>query len=228
MWQSRNCQNIINKKQFKEDYIMMNIENLVSGIRNGNECLIHKDSVGQVRENCVYAKNLAEVPAFLLEDGAVEANADGSITLYAVECPATRNFPVYVCYEPVSEENRDKVPGNYGAWSKDNGDATLRVVDGRCYNLPTTISASLMTEEIPEWVISAGFLVNRKGNTYEITRTDANGEVRTGCIGKSMWMQYRKGKVNILNLNEPSASEYILTHDGKDVGVLVELLADLI
>lgn len=206
----------------------MDIANLVSGIRKGNEVLIHKDGVGKVRENCVYAETLAEVPDFLLEDGAVEANADGSITLYAIECPATRNFPVYVCYEPVSEENRDKVPGNYGAWSKDNGDDTLKVVNGKCYNLSATVKASLITEEVPEWVLSAGFPVNRKGETYELIRTDWGGEVRTGRIGKAMWVQYGKSDVNILDLAERSASEYIVTHDGKDVGVLTELLADLI
>ena len=49
-------------------------------------------------------------------------NNDGSITLYAVECPATRTFPIYICWEEVSAENADKVSGKYGSWSKDNGD----------------------------------------------------------------------------------------------------------
>ena len=205
----------------------MNMKNLVSGICKGNEIQIHK-SVGKVRENCVYATTLAEVPAFLLEDGAVEANDDGSITLYAVECPATRNFPVYVCYEPVSEENSDKVPGNYGAWPKDNGNDTLKVVDGKCYNLPVTVKASLITEKVPEWVTFAGFPVNRNGENYELIRTDWGGEVRIGRIGKAMWVQYGEGDVNILDLSERSASEYIVTCDGKDVGVLTELLGELI
>jgi len=85
---------------------MMSVNNLVSGIQ------IHK-AVGTVRENCVYATTIEEVPAFLLEDGAVVDNSDGSITLYAVECPAVRTFPVYICFERVSEENKDRVPGNY-------------------------------------------------------------------------------------------------------------------
>lgn len=200
---------------------MMNIEKLVEGIE------IHK-AVGKVRENCVYAKSLAEVPAFLIEDGAVEANADGSITLYAVECPATRNFPVYVCFEQVSEDNAHKVPGNYGAWSKDNGDTTLKVVDGKCYNLPATVKASLITEEVPAWVTAAGFPVERKADTYELTRTDWGGEVRVGRIGKAMWVQYGDSDVNILDLAEKSASEYIVSEDGKDIGVLTELLAELL
>ncbi len=200
----------------------MNIEKLVSDIREGKSVLIHK-SVGKVRENCVYVTTLAEVPDFLLEDGAVEVNADGSITLYAVEGAAIRGLPAYICYEPVSEENRNRVPGNYGAWSKDNGDDTLKVIDGKCYNLPATVKASLITEEAPKWVLSAGFPVNRKGETYELIRTDWGGEVRTGRIGKAMWVQYGEGDVNILDLSERSASEYIVTFDGKDVGVLTDL-----
>lgn len=199
----------------------MNIEKLVKGIE------IHK-TVGKVRENCIYAQNINEVPAFLLEDGAVKANDDGSITLYAVECPAIRTFPVYVCFEPVSEENAHKVPGIYGAWSKDNGATTLKVVDGKCYNLPATVKASLITEEVPDWVITAGFPVERKNDTYELTRTDWCGEVRVGRIGKALWVQYGEEDVNILDLAEKSASEYIITEDGKDIGILTELLADLL
>ena len=200
----------------------MNIKKLVSGI------CIHKAGVGKVRENCAYAQKLDEVPAFLLEDGAVKANADGTITLFAVECPATRKFPVYVCWEKVSEENAHKVPGIYGAWSKDNGDTTLKVVDGKCYNLPATVEASLITEDVPEWVIAAGFPVERKGDTFELTRTDWGGEIRVGRIGKAMWVQYGESDVNILDLSEHSASEYIIVEDGKDVGALTEVLADLI
>ena len=201
---------------------MMSIEKLVSGIN------MHK-AVGKVRKNCVYAKTLSDVPAFLLEDGAIMVNSDGSITLYAVECPATRTFPVYICFEQVSEENVHKVPGIYGAWPKDNGDTTLKVIDGKCYNLPSIVKASLISEDVPNWVIATGFPVVRNGSTYELTRTDWGGEVRVGRIGKAMWMQYGENDVNILDLAEPSASEYIVSDDdGKDVGVLTELLADLI
>lgn len=200
----------------------MNMEKLVSGI------CIHKAGVGKVRENCVYATSIDEVPAFLLEDGAVKDNGDGSITLYAVECPATRAFPVYVCFEQVSDNNAHKVPGIYGAWSKDNGDTTLKVVDGKCYNLPATVKASLITEEVPTWVVAAGFPVERRDDTYELTRTDWGGEVRVGRIGKALWVQYGESDVNILDLAERSAAEYIVSEDGKDIGCLTELLADLI
>ncbi len=192
-------------------------------VKNGEVIFMHKN-VGKVRENCVYAKCIDEVPTFLLEDGAVKDNGDGSITLYAVECPAVRHFPVYVCYEQASEENRHKVPGIYGAWSKDNGDETLKVVDGKCYNLPTTVKACLITEDVPQWVKDAGFPVQRNGDTYELIRTDWGGEVRVGRIGKAMWVCYGEGDVNILDLAEPSAAEYVVTRDGKDVGVLTDLI----
>lgn len=182
----------------------MNIEKLVKGIE------IHK-AVGKVRENCVYAKFLAEVPAFLIADGAVEANADGSITLYAVECPATRNFSVYVCFEQVSEDNAHKVPGNYGAWSKDNGDTTLKVVDGKCYNLPATVKASLITEEVPAWVIAAGFPVERNGINYELTRTDWGGEVRVGRIVLAKQCGYSMVRTMLTFLTSLNILHFILT-----------------
>lgn len=193
-------------------------------IQEGLEIQMHKVGVGSVRENCVYAESLNEVPAFLLEDGSVEVNPDGSITLYAVEGPSTRKFPVYICFEQVSEENSNKVPGIYGAWSKDNGDTTLKVVDGKCYNLPATVVASLITDTVPEWVLSAGFPVERNGENYELTRTDWGGEVRVGHIGKAMWVQYGDKDVNILSLDEASASEYVVTFGGKDVGILTDLI----
>lgn len=207
---------------------MMSIEKLVSEIRGGKEIAIHKAGVGKVRENCVYVEEKNQIPAFLLEDGAVEANPDGSVTLYAVEGPAVRNLPIYICFEQVSADNQGKVPGNYGAWPKDNGHDTLKVVDGKCYNLPATVTAALITEVVPDWVINAGFPVERQGDSYALTRTDWGGEIRLGRIGKGMWVRYGEGDVNILDLAERSAAEYILTEDGKDVGVLTELLVDLI
>ncbi len=191
-------------------------------IRSAQEFIIHK-AVGKVRENCVYAESLDQVPQFLIEDGAIVPNEDGSITLYAVECPATRNFPVYVCWEEVSAENADKVPGKFGSWSKDNGDTTLKVVDGKCYNLPSMVKATLITEVVPEWVTEAGFPLERNGEDWELTRTDWGGEVRKGAIGKALWCSYGEGDVNILALAEKSAAEYIVTIDGEDVGILTDL-----
>ena len=121
-----------------------------------------------------------------------------------------------------SEENADKVPGKYGSWSKDNGDTTLKVVDGKCYNLPAMVKATILSDEIPSWVSETDFPVERKGDTWELNRTDW-GEIRTGTIGRAFWIQHRAGKVNILSLAEKSADEYIVSVDGEDVGKLTEL-----
>lgn len=198
-------------------------KNIKSIIENGNVIIIHKET-GKVRANCVYAKSLAEVPQFLIEDGAIEVIDNDTIRLYAVECPAERKFPVYICWEEVSAENADKVPGKYGSWSKDNGDTTLKVVDGVCYNLPANVTAVLMTEELPAFVVEAGFPVVRNGDNWELTRTDWGGEVRVGTIGKAFWCQYGVGDVNILALAEKSAAEYIVSVDGEDIGRLVDLI----
>ena len=193
-----------------------------NSILKGEEVVIHK-AVGKVRENCVYAKVAEDIPSFLIEDGAITLNEDGTITLYAVECPATRTFPVYICWEKVSAENAEKVPGKFGSWSKDNGDTTLKVVEGKCYNLPAKVRAVLMTDEVPEWVTAAGFPVERDGDDWKLTRTDWGGEVRVGTIGKAFWCYYGEGDVNILALAEKSASEYTVEIDGKDVCTLTEL-----
>lgn len=199
---------------------MMNT-NVQNAIRNGETIVIHKE-IGKVRKNCVYATNINEVPAFLIEDGAVEAVGE-NIRLYAVEGPADRAFPVYVCWEEASEENKEKVPGIYGAWPKDNGDTTLKVVDGKCYNLPADVTAVLMGDELPAFVTEAGFPVVRNGENWELTRTDWGGEVRVGTIGQAFWCQYGVGDVNILAITEPSAAEYIVSVDGQDIGKLVDL-----
>lgn len=135
---------------------------------------IHK-AVGKERKNCVYAQSIEDVPSFLIEDGAVIDRHDGTIALNAIEGTVTRQFPVFVCWEKVSDENANRVPGIYGSWPKDNGNTTLMVINGKCYNLPQSIKASLMTDQIPSWVKNAGFPVERKGNTYELTRTDRRG-----------------------------------------------------
>ena len=194
-------------------------------IRAGKEFTIHR-ATGKVRENCVYAETLSDVPSFLIEDGAIVVNNDGSITMIAVEGPAPRQFPVFICWEEVSAENANKVSGKYGCWPKDNGATTLKVVDGKCYTLPAMVTAVLITaDSVPEWVLEAGFPVMRNGNTWELTRTDWGNEVRVGEIGKSFWCLYGPGDVNILSISEKSAAEYIVSVDGKDVGTLTELFA---
>ena len=190
---------------------------------NGGEVLIHKAGVGKVRENCVYAEKMEDVPSFLVEDGAICVNGD-TITLHAVDGPADRSFPVYICWEEVSEVNSEKVPGKYGSWPKDNGATTLKVVDGKCYNLPAMVKATLITEVVPDWVREAGFPVEREGDTWKLTRTDWGGEVRCGVIREALGCEYGKGDVNILALDEKSAEEYIVTIEGEDVGVLTDLI----
>ena len=196
--------------------------NVEKNIHSGNVITIHKET-GKIRANCVYARSCDEIPAFLLEDGAIEVIDAQTIRLYAVEGPADRKFPVYICWEEASEEKCDKVPGKYGSWSKDNGDTTLKVVDGKCYNLPANVTAVLMTEELPAFVQAAGFPVARKGNEWELIRTDWGGDVRVGTIGQAFWCEYAPGDINILAITEPSAKEYLVSVDGEDVGRLVDL-----
>ncbi len=201
---------------------MTNI-NVQNAIRSGNPITIHKE-VGKVRKNCVYARSSADVPAFLLADGAVEMINEQTVRMHAVEGYADRMFPVYLCWEEVSGENADKVPGKFGSWPKDNGDTTLKVVDGKCYNLPANVTAVLMTEELPAFVQEAGFPVEAcKGRKWELIRTDWGGDVRTGTIGQAFWCLYGPGDINILDINEPSAQEYVVSVDGEDVGRLVDL-----
>lgn len=200
-----------------------NVKKAMEAIATGKEIVIHKEA-GKIRENCVYAKSAEDIPTILTEDGAVVINDANSITLYAVEGPAKRNFPVYICWEEVSAENAENVPGKFGSWSKDNGDETLKVIDGKCYNLPSMVKATLITEVVPDWVIEAGFPLHRNANTWELTRTDWGNEVRTGTIGKALWCQYGEGDINILAFAEKSAEEYTVTIDGEDIGKLTNLI----
>lgn len=57
----------------------------------------------------------------------------------------------------------------------------------------------------------------------EISIHKAVGKVRVGTIGKALWCLYGEGDVNILALTEKSASEYIVSIDGEDVGILTDL-----
>lgn len=196
----------------------MNSKNIMDSVREGAEFNLYKKGVGSLRENCIFAESVNDIPEFLIKDGAIEVAENGkAITLNAVEGPATRKFPVYVCWEKVSKDNWEKVPGDYGSWPKDNGATTLKVVDGKCYNLPAIVKAALILEDkIPEWVEKAGFPVRRNGDTYELVRTDWGGDVRTGDIEDALWMCYGEGDVNILSLSEQSADSYVANIDGKE------------
>lgn len=195
---------------------MMLIEKLVCGT------WIHR-TIGEPFKDCIYAKDLSDVPDFLLEDGAVKANADGSISMYNSE---TRGFPIYLCFCKVSENVAHKiVPGIYMAWPIDNGDATLKVVDGKCYFLAPNILATLITNTLPTWVSNSGFPVKRNGNTYELTRPDRGGEVLIGRIGKALWLYHSKNDIDILDLADPAVFDYIVTECGHDICSLAKVTA---
>lgn len=210
--------------------MMPNMKHLVSmlynAVLNGKGIDIHKKK--EFPKNCILVESVTDIPPALLMDGAIGITPGDVIVLRSVKGSVSRKLPVVIRFEEVSPENEDKVPGKFAAWPKDNGFDTTKVVDGKCYNLPSTVKASLITEKVPDWVKNAGFPVNRKGDCFELTRTDWGGEVRTGPIGKAMWVQYTEKDINILNLAEQSASEYIVSYNGEDVGVLTEILADLI
>ena len=81
-------------------------ESQIEKVRCGEEFILRKKGVGSIRKNCVLAKNANDIPIFLIEDGAVEFESNGrQIILHAVEGAAKRSFPVYICWEPVSQEN---------------------------------------------------------------------------------------------------------------------------
>lgn len=193
-------------------------ESQIEKVRCGAEFYLRKKGVGSIRKNCVLAKNANDIPIFLIEDGAVEVDNNGrQIILHAVEGAAKRSFPVYICWEPVSQENYDQVPGIYGAWPKDNGSTTLKVVDGKCYNLPEEHLAALVIEAgVPDWIDVCGFPVHQHGETYELIRTDWGGDVRMGRIEEALWVLYGPQDVNILSLAEESAESYVAIIDGKE------------
>ena len=204
---------------------MMNIEMAKEAMMNGKEVLIFRGSMTELtlRNNCVLAHSVNEVPEFLVQDGAIVVVNESTIRLYAVEGPVERNFPVYICWEEVSEDNKDSVPGTFGSWPKDNGATTLTVVDGQFYNLPTTNTAVVITSEIPAFIKEAGFPASIDENIAKLTRTDWGGEIRKGTVGKALWVSYGPNDVNILAATEKSASEYNVCMDGIVYGTVAEI-----
>ena len=201
--------------------------NIKKAMMDGKEVKIFRGSLTELtlRKNCVLAHSADEVPNFLIEDGAAVVLADNKIRLYAVEGPVDRTFPVYICWEEVSAEKKDSVPGNFGAWPKDNGADTLTCIDGQFYNLPVTNTAVIIGTEVPEFIKEAGFPVAINGDTAELTRTDWGNEVRKGTVGKALWVSYGPGDVNILAASEKSAAEYNVLFDGNVIGTVAEVLA---
>ena len=209
----------------------MELKKIVSNILNGEEFLTHPLK-GYNRKNCIYVKCKQDIPRFLLQDGAIEVNeADNSVTLYSVANVATRKLPTYICYDVVSAENKGRVIGEFGSWPKDNGNSTIKLLNGRCYNPAKTIRAALITDkEIPSWVISSGMPIERiDENTYQLTRIkDKQGKnIRQGFIREAIWVEYKHGDIDILSLDEMYKFKYIVTTiDGKDVGLLETLLKE--
>lgn len=203
----------------------MKIEMAKAAMMEGKEVRIFRGSMTELtlRKNCALAHSVNEVPEFLVQDGAIVIVNESTIRLYAVEGPVERSFPVYICWEEVSDEKKDSVPGNFGSWPKDNGATTLTEVDGQFYNLPTTNKAVVITDEIPAFIMEAGFPVSIDGNTANLTRTDWGGEVRKGTVGKALWVSYGSNDVNILAATEKSASEYNVCMDGIVYGTVAEI-----
>ena len=204
----------------------MNIKMAKDTMMKGKEVQIFRGSLTELtlRSNCALAHSVEDLPAFLVQDGAVVIRNENTIRLYAVEGHVERHFPVYICWEKVSDENKDRVPGNFGAWPKDNGDTTLTEVDGKFYNLPNTNTAVIITKEIPAFVKNAGFPVSINGTTANLTRTDWGNEVRKGTVGKSLWVSYGPNDINILTATEKSAEEYNVCIDGTVYGTVAEIL----
>jgi hypothetical protein len=194
----------------------------------GGTIRIHKEA-GKERLNCVLAHNSEEVPDFLLKDKACEINDDGTLTLHAVEGPAKRQFPVYVSWEEVSEEKKDKVPGCYGSWPKDNGATTLVYKDGKLFDkAPVCVAAMLIPGKIPEYFAKMPNIQLVDGfcevhtNWGEVRKAPLPTKVGTytACL-----IEYNDGSVNLLTLTEPSAAEYILQDaEGNDIGYLIDNL----
>ena len=200
-----------------------------AAMKGNKELKIFRGSLTEltVRKNCVLANSVKEVPDFLVQDGAVSIVDETTIKLFAVEGSVERKFPVYICWEEVSTEKADSVPGKFGSWPKDNGATTLTEVEGKFYNLPTTNTAVVITKNIPSIIKDAGFPVSIEGNTAKLTRTDWGGEVRTGTVGNALWVSYGPNDVNILAATEKSASEYNVLIDGIVYGTVAEFFEKL-
>lgn len=201
---------------------MMNSKKIITSILKGDTFLLTpKKDYGTRCTNCIYAKSVCEIPHFLIEDGAIEVNKNGSINLYDVECYTVRKFPVYIYYSEVHPNFRDKLPGKYRAVPKDDGDTTLKVINGKCYNLSHAALAALVTETVPNWVTDSALPITRIGNIFKLKRID---KTVSGQIGKALWVEYGSKDIRILKITEKNASEYFVTYKGHYIGTLDMLL----
>ena len=182
-------------------------------------------------KTCRYVKRPEDVPAFLMEAGAVSITADGRLKMIAKEGPAIRSFPVYLKWE-----KSETLEAGYGAWPKDNGDTTLNVVpDGRCFDkaardedMPRYLACRL-TNKLPEPFASKksiSFVVTGKYMVCEVKTTW--GETRTAVLPSdgfnAVLVEYEDGGANIVTMSEPSASDYFIELDGKTLGKMVDLI----
>ena len=186
---------------------------------------IHKKA-GE-RKTCRLIRKADEIPQFLLDSGAVRVNDDGTITMIAVEGPATREIPFFLAWEET-----DKVPGGFGSWPKDNGwDTLVTTADGRCFNKAADDSAMPRYKACRlKFDLPCHFFF-KEGVSFDgevCTVQTSWGETRTSVIPEegcdAVLVEYEDGGVNILTLSEPSAAEYFVEVDGKDVGSLVDLI----
>jgi len=180
------------------------------------------------RKTCRLIRKADEIPQFLLDSGTVRVNDDGSITMIAVEGPATRKIPFFLAWEKT-----DKLEGGYGSWPKDNGWDTLDVTaDGRCFDkaaddaaMPRYTACKLVLP-LPHYFSDKQAVSIRNMVCFVQTSW---GEVRTSRIPETgceaVLVEYEDGGVNILTLSEPSAADYfVVGEDGEDAGKLVDLI----
>lgn len=189
---------------------------------------MHKEA-GKLRATCRKVERKEDIPQFLITAGAVKVNDSNSVTMIAVEGPATRQFPFFLSWEETT-----KLQCGYGAWPKDNGFTTL-VVDeeGRCYDKAPNVTAALLVygEDLPEPFSKMDRIEIADGKCRVHTSW---GEVREAPIPQkdgeytAVLVDYGDGSVNLLTLTEKSAEEYIVVgDDGQDIGKLVDLIGQL-
>lgn len=196
--------------------------------------IIHKRA-GELK-NCRLVRNTEDIPSFLTKpkqdtDGnpiepAVTVLENGNVRMVAVEGPAERQFPFFLKWETT-----DKLAYGYGSWPKDNGFETLNYTeDGRCFD------KAAKDEDMPRYMATA---ITDHIHEY-FTSIEGVRIVDGVCEVKTSWGEVRKSKIptdgsitailidygdgaNILTLSEPSAGDYYVEVDTRDVGRLVDI-----
>lgn len=180
------------------------------------------------RKTCRLIRNTREIPAFLLDAGAVRINSNGTVTMTAVEGEATRELPFFLAWEKT-----EKLACGYGSWPKDNGWTTLDVTeDGRCFDkaaddsaMPRYKACRLIRPIALYFGVKESISIR---NSHCWVKTSW-GETRESQIPEdnhceAILIEYEDGGVNILTLSEPSAQDYFVEIDGHDIGKLVDLV----